>query len=159
MSSLVTIDAQMLAALSREARASARRRKNQNFHTAEDAACHRLLNAVEPDSYIPPHRHLSPDKAETIIVLAGRIGILIFDDRGMVTMRRILAPTSGTVGIDIPAGIYHSMVALEPGSVFFESKAGPFVPRTPEELAPWAPAEDNPSAIHYLGYMADYFTP
>ena len=98
MSQFSTIDSQMMAALSREARSATRRRKNANFHTDNAAVCHRLLNAVEPDSYIPPHRHLSPDKAETIIVLAGRVGVLAFDDKGLVTMRRILAPTSGTVG-------------------------------------------------------------
>lgn len=158
MSQFSTIDSQMMSALSREARGAARRRKNYNFHTESTAVCHRLLNAVEPDSYIPPHRHLSPDKAETIIVLAGRVGVLAFDEKGLVTMRRILAPTSGTIGVDIPSGVYHSLVALEPGSVFFESKAGPYEPLGAEEKAQWAPAEESESAALYLAYMADYFT-
>lgn len=157
--SMITIDAQMMAALSREARDTSRRRKNRNFHTAPETPCQRLLNAIEPDSYVPPHRHLSADKAETIIVLAGRVGVLIFDDKGLVTMRRILAPTSGTVGADIPSGVYHSLVALEPGSVIFETKSGPYTELTPDERASWAPPENSPGAVHYLGFMADYFAP
>ncbi|SFM97157.1 cupin fold metalloprotein, WbuC family [Formivibrio citricus] len=159
MSQFCTIDTPMLASLSREARALPRKRKNHNFHASEKAVCHRLLNAIEPDSYIPPHRHLSSDKDETILVLAGRIGVLAFDDKGIVTMRRIMAPASGTVGVNIPAGVFHSMVALEPGSVFFESKAGPYEPLKPEEKAPWAPAEDAFGANDYLAFMADFFRP
>lgn len=159
MSQFFTIDSPMLASLSREARALPRKRKNYNFHASELAVCHRLLNAVEPNSYIPPHRHLSSDKDETILVLAGRIGVLAFDDKGIVTMRRIMAPASGTVGVNIPAGVFHSLVALEPGSVFFESKAGPYEPLKPEEKAPWAPAEDAFVAGDYLAFMADFFRP
>ncbi len=159
MSQLCTIDSPMLATLSREARGLPRKRKNLNFHATEKDACHRLLIAIEPSSYIPPHRHLSADKEETILVLAGRIGILVFDERGIVTMRRIMAPVSGTVGVNIPVGTYHSLVALEPGSVFFESKAGPYEPLKPEEKASWAPGEDAYGASDYLAFMADFFRP
>lgn len=157
MSQFSTIDSLMMAALSREARGSKRKRKNLNFHTEESALCHRFLNAVEPGSYIQPHRHLAPSKAETIIVLAGRIGVLAFDVRGMVTMRRILAPSSGTVGVNIPTGVYHSVIALEAGSVFFESKAGPYEPISQEEKAVWAPQENEDNAPVYLAYMLDFF--
>ena len=159
MSQFSTIDSQIMAALSKDARNAPRRRKNFNLHANDQAICHRFLNAIEPDSYVPPHRHLSPHKAETIIVLAGRIGVLAFDAAGQVTMRRILAPNSGTVGVDIPAGVIHSVVALEPGSVFFESKAGPYLPLTPEEKAPWAPGEGSDTAVEYLAFMAQCFKP
>lgn len=148
-----------MAALSKEARSAPRRRKNFNLHTDDSALCHRLLNAVEPESYIPPHRHLSLHKAETIIVLAGRIGVLCFDETGLVTMSRILAPNSGTLGVDIPAGVIHSVVALEPGSVFFESKAGPYFPLMPEEKVSWAPIEDTVEAHDYLNKMRSCFQP
>ncbi len=118
-----------------------------------------MLNAVEPDSYIVPHRHLSPHKAETIIVLAGRVGVLAFDETGQVTMCRILAPNSGTIGVDIPVGVMHSLVALEPGTVFFESKAGPYLPLTREEKASWAPSEGSEGADAYLAFMAQHFKP
>lgn len=154
-----TIDSPMMAALSRDARAHVRMRKNYNLHASEQEGSQRLLNAIEPDSYIRPHRHLAPEKDETILVLAGRVGVLAFDEKGVVSMSRILAPASGTVGVNIPAGVFHSVVALEPGTVIFESKTGPFVPLMPEEKAFWAPAEDVPEAMAYLAFMIDFFRP
>lgn len=159
MSRFKTIDSSMITALSQSARNAPRRRKNYNLHADAEAACHRLLNAVEPDSYIQPHRHLSTQKAETIIVLAGRVGVLAFDEKGRVSMSRILAPNSGTIGVDIPAQLFHSVVALEPGSVFFECKAGPYLALSPEEKAPWAPGEGSKSVSEYLAFMAQHFKP
>ncbi len=104
MSQFKTIDSQFMASLSREARNSPRKRLNHNFHADDADVCQRLINAIEPGSYVQPHRHLSPDKAESLIVLCGRIGVLAFDELGAVTMLSILAPNSGTVGVDIPAG-------------------------------------------------------
>jgi cupin fold WbuC family metalloprotein len=102
---------------------------------------HRLLNAMEPGTYVRPHRHLHPPRSETAIAVAGRIGILFFDDAGRVLERRILAGDGETLGADVPAGAWHSFLALAPGSVFFEAKAGPYAPPPPEDVAAWAPAE------------------
>jgi len=129
-----------IAELSREAARSERRRKNRNLHAMEDAV-HRLLNAMEPGTYVRPHRHLHPPKSETALAVAGRIGILFFDDAGRVLEWRVLARDGDTLGADVPPGTWHSLVALEPGSVFFETKAGPYAPPPAEDLAGWAPAE------------------
>jgi cupin fold WbuC family metalloprotein len=107
---------------------------------------HRLLNALEPGTYIRPHRHLKATKAETAIVISGAVGVLIFDDAGALAEKRRLSPLGPDRGLETPAGVWHTFVALEPGSVFFETKAGPFEPLRPEELAPWAPAEGAPEA-------------
>jgi hypothetical protein len=81
MYSMITlIDDALLDAVCAEAAASPRRRKNRNFHPRDDHPGHRLLNAMQPDSYIPPHRHLDPNKDETFVVLRGSIGVVIFDD-------------------------------------------------------------------------------
>lgn len=159
MSQFSTIDSRFMAGLSKEARSAPKRRISHNLHGSEKDVCQRLLNAIEPDSYVRPHRHLSPDKAETLIVLAGRVGVLAFEDDGAVSMFRILAPNSGTVGVDIPVGVYHSVVALEPGTVIFESKAGPYVPLSEDEKAPWSPAEGSLEAVEYLDFMARHFRP
>ena len=73
-----------LDSLSAQARSSARRRKNYNFHAETDLA-NRLLNAVEPGSYVQPHRHLDPSKDETLVVVRGSFGVVFFDDSGTVT--------------------------------------------------------------------------
>ncbi len=159
MSQFSAIDSRMMAALSKDARHAPKWRINHNFHSNVKEPCQRLLNAIEPQSYIAPHRHLSEEKAETLIVLAGRVGVLAFEDDGTVSMSRILAPNSVTVGVDIPAGVYHSVVALESGSIIFESKAGPYEPLAMNEKAPWAPADGSKESAAYLQFMAGYFLP
>ena len=157
MAAIRRIDAGMLDALAGEARALPRLRCNLNFHASDEHPGHRLLNAIEPQSYIPPHCHLDPTKDETLIALRGRIGLLVFDDRGEVIAREVLQPGGPVQGVDIPSGVIHSLVALEPASVVFEAKAGPFLPRTPGELAAFAPAEGDPTACAYLEWMRAQF--
>lgn len=151
------LDAALLDAVSDAARNSPRRRRNRNFHPSDDFPCHRLLNAIEPDSYVAPHRHLDPHKDETMIVVRGRLGLVIFDDAGAVRQVAVLAAGGNRFGVDIPHGVWHSVVALEPGTVFFEAKAGPYVPITPEERAPWAPGEADAAAPAYLEKLQTLF--
>lgn len=146
-----------LESLSKEAAEQPRLRKNLNFHANNEAQCHRLLNALEPGTYVQPHCHLDPNKEETLIVLSGRFGVLIFDAQGKVIEHCVLAPNSEHFGITIPVGVFHSMVALESGSVFFEAKAGPYVPIALAEKAPWAPSEGESECAAYLQSMLSYF--
>ena len=120
------IDRELLDAVGSEAKGSPRRRKNHNFHAEDAAIAHRLLNAIEPGSYLMPHRHLDAHKDETIIVLRGRLGVVFFDDSGQVQQAVILAPAGAVCGVDIPHGVYHTVLALETGTVMFEAKAGPY---------------------------------
>jgi len=157
MNSPQIINRELFDRVSSEAQAAPRRRKNFNFHTAEADASHRLLNAMEPDSYIPPHCHLDAGKDESIIALAGRFGVVFFDDKGNVTGTASLAPGGETVGVNIPHGVFHSVVALEPGSLFFEAKTGPYKALEPAEKAPWAPAEGALDATAYLDFLRAMF--
>ena len=159
MNPATLIDAALLAGASAAAQASPRRRRNHNFHHQDGDACHRLLNAIEPGSYVRPHRHLDPAKDETIIALRGRLGVVLFDDSGKVTQAAVLAPGGACVGIDIPHGRYHTLFALEPGTVMFEAKAGPFLPLGTPEFAPWAPAEGAPQAAAYLDALVAGLVP
>jgi cupin fold WbuC family metalloprotein len=154
---ITVIDAALLAALGAEAAASPRRRKNRNFHPADDHPAHRLLNAMQPDSYIPPHRHLDPNKDETFVVLRGLLGLLEFDDAGGVVQAVKVGAGGTAVGVDIPHGTWHTAVALEPDTVFLEAKAGPYLPFSAAEKAPWAPAENSIEAAPYLGRLKALF--
>jgi cupin fold WbuC family metalloprotein len=144
------IDQEMLDQLVAEAQASPRRRKNLNFHPADDFCCHRLLNALEPDSYIPPHCHLEPLKDETMVMVRGRMGVLVFDSAGNVVSKAIIAAGGNAVAVDIPHGMFHTVIGLESGTVFFESKAGPYQPLSDVERGGWAPAEGTEEAAIYL---------
>ena len=156
-SDLQLIDDELLERVSRAASDSPRRRKNYNFHSSDDAASHRLLNAIEPGSYIQPHCHSDPAKDETIIALRGRLGVVFFDANGTVTSTVELVPGGPTSGVNIPHGVFHSLVALAPGSVFFESKAGPYRPLTASEKADWAPAEGSSAASEFLSHLRHSF--
>jgi cupin fold WbuC family metalloprotein len=141
----------------KQARESPRKRKNFNFHLRESDPAHRLLNAVEPDSYVRPHRHLDPSKDETIIAVRGSFGLVFFDEHGAVTKSLIIRAGGETMGVNIPHGIYHTLLALDSASVFFEAKAGPYVPIALAEFAPWAPPESDLAALAYLEKLRGLF--
>jgi cupin fold WbuC family metalloprotein len=151
------IDRELLDALSRAAAATPRRRKNHNFHPDDSAACNRLLNAVEPGSYIAPHRHREPGKGESCVVLRGRLGLVLFDDAGRVTRALLAEPGGEVAGLDVPPDTWHTLVSLAPGSVFFEAKAGPYRALAADERAPWAPAEGDPAAADYVARLEALF--
>ena len=151
------IDRKLLDEVISEARDSPRQRKNRNFHTSDAAPANRLLNAVEPGSYIAPHRHLDSAKDESLVVLRGKFGLVVFDGTGKVVRSQMIEAGGEVCGVDIPHGTWHSLVSLKSGSVFFEAKAGPYMPFTPEEKAPWAPAEGDATAAAYLLRMEKLF--
>lgn len=157
MKAVEFIDGALLDRVSNLARTSLRLRKNHNFHQNEADVSNRLLNAIEPGSYIIPHRHMDPAKDETFVVLRGRFGLVLFDDSGNVTRQAVLDSAGPVFGVTIPHGTFHSIVSLAPGSVFFESKAGPYVALTPEERAPWAPVEIDPAADAYRSRLVALF--
>ena len=162
---ITLIDNKLLDEVCAEAAASPRRRKNRNFHPRDEHPGHRLLNALQADTYIPPHRHLDPNKDETYVVLRGLLGLIIFDDTGAVLQVETLGAAApgvpgnplraqaSALGVDIPHGTWHTAVALEADTVFLEAKAGPYLPLTDVERAPWAPAENSPEALPYLAML------
>lgn len=136
-----------------QAKCTARRRKNFDFHAFAGHPAQRFLNAIEPGSYFRPHRHLEPLKDETFVILRGAVGILLFDDAGEVTEKAIMRAHGTMVGANVPGRMFHSLVCLEPGSILFESKAGPYDPATDKDWAPWAPADDTPGVPAYLSKL------
>ena len=152
---LVTRD--LLHQVTEQARWSPRLRKNHNIHPADESRCHRLLNAVEPPSYICPHRHLDPEKDEAFILMSGRLGVITFSDTGAVLQAVTLSHQSGNLAVDIPHGVYHTAVSLESGTVFYECKAGPYLPLTEAEKASWAPNDSDAGALPYLEQLRTHF--
>jgi cupin fold WbuC family metalloprotein len=122
---ITLIDDALLDAVCAEAAASPRRRKNRNFHPRDDHPGHRLLNALMADTYIPPHRHLDPNKDETYVVLRGRLGLVEFDDAGAVMRTLKVGAGGAAIGVDVAHGTWHTAVALEDETVFLEAKARP----------------------------------
>ena len=116
------IDKNLLDQVSEQAKSSRRLRMNYNFHPSLDAKCHRFLNAVEPGTEVPIHRH--PTKGESFVILRGKVRVTTHDDDGAVIEDVVLSQKSGNYGVDITGNVWLMVESLELGSVVFECKDG-----------------------------------
>ena len=148
------IDDVLLGQLENKAVKSSRLRVNHNFHKSMEDNLHRFLNVIARNSYIRPHRHLSIPKDEAFIVLKGELAYCIFDNNGNITQ---VAKLDGkyTIGVDISAGEWHSLVCLSETCVCYEVKPGPYQKATDKDFAPWAPQENTPEASAYLEELTE----
>ncbi|QXH50769.1 WbuC family cupin fold metalloprotein [Pseudomonas fakonensis] len=150
------LDQSLFAGLAAQAAANPRGRQHHNLHDMAEP-CHRMAVGLQPDTYIAPHRHLGEDKAETLIVLKGRLGLLLFADDGALLDQRVLQAGGDCLGVDLAPGTYHGLVVLEPDSILFECKAGPYRPVGEGEHAHWAPREGEPGVPDYQAWMRAQF--
>lgn len=145
--------------LTAKAQCSPRKRQHQNIHESYADQCQRLFNAIEPGSYIRPHRHAADPRDELLIAIRGSMALVTFNEQGMVTgVVRFGADRNGdglAVGAEVPANTWHTVIALEPGCVLLEVKAGPFDPSQPKDLAPWAPDEATAAENNYLNTLIE----
>ena len=140
--------------LSRQAKANSRLRQHSNIHESYEDPCQRTVNALEPNSYIPPHRHFSVHKNELMVALRGKMALILFDELGVVMevlkLGCDVASSEFATGVELAPDTWHTVVALEPGCILLEIKAGPFDPSQPKDIASWAPEEGTPQARIYL---------
>jgi cupin fold WbuC family metalloprotein len=139
-----------LDTLAAQARQSPRRRANLNLHDRLDDPVQRLAIAMEPDTYVRPHRH--PHTWELLYPLAGRFAVLHFDEAGTLTDRAVLGAESRV--IETPAGGWHAVLSLDAGAVIFEVKHGPYTPIAEADYAPWSPAAETPLVTQLMAWYA-----
>lgn len=151
--SLVVIHIAQIAEAVQASRRSPRRRVILPFHKRNEDSLHRMLNAMQPGSYVQPHRHASPPKAESLVVLQGAIGYVAFDDDGAVDRHFVLQADGEQFGVDTEPGIFHTFFALEEDTVLFEVKPGPYEPTSDKDFAGWAPGEGEAQAAAYLAKL------
>ena len=144
----------MLNELSLQAKNSPRLRSNRNVHSSLEDTVQRLFIAMEPGSYVRPHRHSESEKWEFFMMVRGKIAMLIFDEEGLITRRIELTPTTGQHGLEIPPNTWHTVVALETNTVFFEVKQGPYTPLAEKDLATWAPKEGLETSKAFIQWFA-----
>jgi cupin fold WbuC family metalloprotein len=149
------ITKQVLDDLSVEAINSPRKRAHHNLHAVLEDPVQRLCVAIEPGTYIRPHRHADPLTWEVFLMLRGSAVFLSFDDAGSVLERLVLTAGGSVHAVEIPAGTWHTVASLERGSVFFEIKQGPYKAPVAANAADWAPAEgDGECARFEVWYRA-----
>ena len=120
------IDNLLMDEVTQQAKHSPRLRMNYNFHRSLDEKCHRFLNALEIGTEVPIHHHVTKD--ETFVLLRGKVRVNTYNDDGTIKESTILSHADGRIGVDIPRDTWHNVECLEPNSVIFEVKEGPFVP-------------------------------
>lgn len=136
--------------LSRQAALSPRRRANLNLHEELSDTVQRLAIAMEPDTYVRPHRH--PHTWELLQPLRGRFLVLYFDEAGTVTARTVLGEDCQV--LENPAGQWHAVLSLDEGGVIFEVKRGPYQPLAESDQAPWSPWGNDPKAADLMARYA-----
>ena len=135
------IDQTLLTTLSTQAAAAPRLRAHHNLHPQLDDPVQRLCIAMEPGTYVRPHRHMQPETWEILLILSGAVALLIFDNSGRVLERIELAAGGEVAAVEIPANTWHAVASMKAGTVVFEVKQGPYAPITEANYAPWSPAD------------------
>ena len=130
MKHIEIIDDQLLDNVSEQAKASPRLRMNYNFHQSLDEKCHRMLNAVEPGTEIPIHRHF--DSNETVFCVRGHFQELLYDKDGNLELVLDMLPGGNIV--NVPAGQWHNLKSLESGTILAEAKHGKYEPLRTENI-------------------------
>jgi len=129
----MVINQALLDKLTAEAKASPRLRMNLDMRNSADDQSQRMLNAIEPGSVLPIHRHRNT--SETVVCLRGRLVWEFYDELERICTEAIeLSPNGQVVALNIPAGQWHTVKALESGSVILEMKEGAYEPTGPEDI-------------------------
>lgn len=144
----------------RQAEESPRGRKNYNYHQSYEEVINRMLNAMQTDTYVQPHKHQEPDKHEVFLILSGKAAVIEFDDQGTITDYIILEAGTGNYGVEIAPRVWHTIIPLADGTVVYEIKEGPYSPLNDKNFAGWAPKEGDESCkvfnnklLKQIGYL------
>lgn len=147
---MIQIDKQLLENLSLKAKDSPRKRAHFNLHPELNDPVQRLCIAMEPETYVLPHRHSDPTTWEILFILRGSLALLIFDDKGKVLERTVLSANGPVTAVEFPQNTWHAPISLETGTVVFEVKQGPYKAIGAINHAAWAPMEGKPETARFL---------
>lgn len=128
----MNIDKELLDKLTVKAQTCERLRMNFDLRTSLKDTSQRMLNALEPGTVVPIHRHCTT--AETVIIVRGRVKEFLYDDCGNLTEEILMEVGGDCPVLQIPAGQWHTIESLESGTVIFEAKDGAFAPLKDEDI-------------------------
>lgn len=122
----MTIDKELLDLLTAKAKANPRLRQNYDLRNSENDSSQRMLNAIEPGTVMPIHRH--PNTSTTVIIIRGKMRQNFYDNNGLLTESVILDAAGLTRAVQIEKGRWHNLESLESGTILFEAKDGAWEP-------------------------------
>jgi cupin fold WbuC family metalloprotein len=149
MEEMKQINQAIFSELSVKAAMSPRKRSHFNLHEQLNDPIQRLLVAIDPGSYIRPHRHPEPNKWECFFVIKGSAEVLIFSEDGKVIDKTEIIDGGNIEGVEISAGAWHTLIASSSGTILFELKPGPYQPLSEKDFAYWAPVENSDSCSYF----------
>jgi cupin fold WbuC family metalloprotein len=150
---VVIVGREHVARVLEASRASERRRMILPFHKSPEDSLHRMFNALQPGTYVQPHRHVSPPKAEVFVVLAGAIDMIIFEEDGRVAEAHRLEAGGAKFAADVAAGLFHCFIARAIDTLIYEVKPGPYSALADKDFAAWAPAEGAREVADYVAQL------
>ena len=130
------VDQTVLDALTARAKESPRLRMNLDLRNSPADGSQRMLNAIEPGTVLPIHRH--PTTSETVVCLRGHFQAYFYDADGRLTETIDMRPGGNL--LNIPVGQWHNLESVESGTVLLEVKDGPYVPIGPEDILEISPS-------------------
>ena len=146
---MIKIDSTLLNEMAAKARVAKRKRAHFTFHKSDDDTLQRMLNSMQPGTYLQPHKHENPDKREVFICLTGKMVVVEFDETGNITEHMVLDPTTKNYAAEVAQRTYHTVICLEPNSIAYELKDGPYYPIDDKNFASWAPREGDEGCEEY----------
>lgn len=144
------IDSALVYSVSAKTQTNVRLRMNYNLHAEMNDPVQRMVNALEPGTYLRPHKHSNPPKWELFFILKGRLAVFQFNKQGGIISKTVLNAAEGTYGVELEANVWHTVVSLEPGTIILECKEGPYQPLSENDFASWSPKEEDPAKEKYI---------
>ena len=126
------LNQELLDTLTTQAKASPRLRQHFDLRNSEHDQSQRMLNALEPGTVLPIHRHLH--SSESVAILRGKVNWIFYDDQGHETSRHLIEAGGENPGIVVPMGQWHNLECLESGTVIMECKDGVYEPLAKDEI-------------------------
>ena len=147
------LDFELFCTLINQASSSERKRAHYNLHQTFEDPVQRLCIGLVKRTYTRPHYHTQAYKWEMIVGLQGLVGLVIFDDEGLIIDKLLIEPGISTAGIEMPPNTWHCIYPVSESAVVLEIKQGPYTPARPTDFASWAPQEGDANVPHFLTWL------
>ncbi|KKQ74298.1 MAG: hypothetical protein US96_C0035G0002 [Candidatus Woesebacteria bacterium GW2011_GWB1_38_5b] len=157
MPEIKKVDVNLIAEVCQGAEKSAKKRAFKILHDSPEEGVQRMLFALQPDTYVHPHKHEVGGQFEFLTVVQGKLGVLAFDEKGAITETHTVGPKGELRAIEIPPNMWHTVVCLENNTTVIEIKPGPYNPGEVKVTAVWAPDEQAPDVVAYLSSLRGRF--
>ena len=132
---------------------SERKRAHHNLHKELYEPVQRLCIAFKKGTYVRPHHHSQDNKWELILGIKGNLGLVIFDEHGVIIDKVTLSPGGSVSGLELVPNTWHTVYPETESAVIMEVKEGPYTPAKESDFAQWAPQEGDSTVQDFLVWI------